>query len=77
MPRLIFKDGKLSAEVYVHVTRDYACECGAKFTITMNMPENVSYNGQINVNANCPTCNQPVVIPAGHHYIENYKLLTK
>jgi hypothetical protein len=77
MPKLTIQNGKLSAEVYVQVTRDYECSCGAKFTITMSLPENVSYNGKINVNANCPKCNEPVVIPEGHHYIENYKLLTK
>lgn len=77
MPKITIKDGKLSAEVYVQVTRDYTCSCGTTFTITMNMPEGVTYNGRINVNANCPSCGEPVVIPEGHHYIENYKLLTK
>lgn len=78
MPKIILKDGKLSAEVYVQVTRDYTCPCGTNCTITLDMPEGVTYNGKINVtNVNCPKCGEPVVIPEGHHYIENYKLLTK
>lgn len=77
MPQITIKDGKLSASVYVQVTRDYVCSCGAQYTITMNMPEGVSYNGKIIVNANCPACTKPIVIPDGHHYIENYKLVTK
>lgn len=77
MPKLTFKDGNLSAEIYVQVTRDYECSCGFKSTITMSLPEGVSYNGQIKVNANCPSCNKAIVIPKGHHYIENYKLLTE
>ncbi len=77
MPKITIKDGKLSAEIYVQVTREYVCSCGTKSTITMNMPEGVSYNGKINVNANCSTCNEPVVIAEGHHYIENHTLLTK
>lgn len=78
MPKITIKDGKLSAEIYVQVTRDYTCPCGANSTITMDMPEGVTYNGKITVtNVNCPKCDQPVVIPEGHHYIENYKLLTK
>ena len=77
MPQITFKDGVISAVSYVQVTRDYICSCGAKNTITMNLPEGVSYNGTITVKANCPKCNEPVVIPHGHHYIENYKLLTR
>lgn len=78
MPKITLKDGVLSAEVYVQVTRDHTCPCGASFTITMDMPEGVSYNGKINVtNVTCPKCGGPVILPDGHHYIENYKLLTK
>ena len=78
MPKITLdKDGNLSAEVYVQVTREHICSCGAKSTVTMNLPEGVTYNGKINVNANCPKCGEKVVIPDGHHYIENYKLLTK
>lgn len=77
MSKISFKDGKLSAEVYVQVTREYICDCGSQFTITINMPEGVTYNGRINVNANCQNCGKPVVIPEGHHYIEGYQLLTE
>ena len=77
MPQITIKDGVISAIAYVQVTREYICDCGAKNTITMNLPEGVTYNGAINVNANCPSCSKPVTIPHGHHYIENYKLLTK
>jgi hypothetical protein len=77
MPPITIKNGVVSAVAYVQVTREQACDCGAKNTITMSMPEGVSYTGAINVKANCPSCGKPVTIPHGHHYIENFKLLTK
>lgn len=77
MPQITIKDGVISALVYVQVTRDYVCDCGAESTITMSLPEGVTYSGAINVKANCPCCDKPVSIPYGHHYIENHKLLTK
>lgn len=77
MPEITLNDGVLSAQVYVQVTRNYSCTCGANFTITLNMPENVIFNSQISIDKNCPQCNQPIVIPKGEHYVENYKLLTK
>jgi hypothetical protein len=77
MPTITVKDGVLSAEVYVQVSRDYTCQCGAKSTITMSLPEGVSYTSEIKVDANCTKCGEKVIIARGHHYIENYKLLTK
>ena len=77
MPKITLKDGILSAVVYVQVTRQHQCVCGEVLTITMQLPEGVSYNSEINVNSNCPKCGESVVIPYGHHYIENYQLLTK
>lgn len=77
MPTLTIKDGVISAQVYVQVTRDHICNCGEEFTITMSMPENVTVNGAIKVNVNCPQCGGAVIIPHGHHYVENYKLLTE
>jgi hypothetical protein len=69
MATITIKDGVLS--------REYVCACGANCTITMQLPEGVIYNGPITVNAQCPACGNAVVIPDGHHYIENYQLLTK
>ncbi len=78
MPEITIKDGKVSAVSYVQCTRDHLCDCGAKFTITMNWPESVICNGSITVkNTACPTCGEKVVIPHGKHYVENFKLLTK
>ena len=78
MPKITLKDGNISSDVYVQVSRDHICTCGEKFSLTLNMPEGVTYNGKINVtNVACPKCGEPVVLPEGHHYIENYKLLTK
>lgn len=78
MPEITFKDGVLSSTVYVQVTRDYICDCGEELTLTLSLPEGVSFSSEISVsNVNCPACNKPVLIPRGHHYIENYKLLTK
>lgn len=77
MPQITIRNGVISTVVYVQVTRDYVCDCGTKSTITMSFPEGVSYNGAINIEANCPSCDRPVAIPKGHHYIEDFKLLTK
>lgn len=78
MPTFQLKDGVLTSKVYVQVTRDYQCQCGTDSTLTMSLPEGVSYTSEITVkNAHCPGCGKVVVIPYGHHYIENYRLLTK
>jgi len=78
MPKINIKDGNLVSDVYVQVTRDHVCSCGQKFTVPMKMPEGVTYTARINVtDVKCPTCGEPMVIPEGHHYIENFKLLTK
>jgi hypothetical protein len=77
MPTITLKDGVLSAETYVQVTREHQCNCGESLTLTLNMPEGVTFNSQITVNKDCPTCGDPIVIPRGEHYIEDYKLLTK
>jgi hypothetical protein len=77
MPEITMKNGVLSAVSNVRCTRQHECICGEKLTITLDLPEGVSYKGQINVNQNCPSCDQPVVISKGHHYIENFQLLTK
>lgn len=78
MPRFTLKDGKLSSEVYIQVTRDHQCACGRHFVITLNWPEGLSSNSKISIdNCVCPACEQPVIIPEGHHYVEDFKLLTK
>jgi hypothetical protein len=78
MPTITIKDDKLTAEVYVQCTREHECTCGQCMTLTMNMPEDVTVNGAITVdNAKCPSCGETVVIPAGRHYVENYRLLTE
>ncbi|NYT80899.1 hypothetical protein H0A70_05245 [Alcaligenaceae bacterium] len=78
MPKFTLKDGVLSSQVYVQVTREHKCSCGEEMTITMSLPEGVGYRTQITINnAHCPGCGETVVIPYGHHYIENYRLLTK
>ena len=77
MPEITLKDGHLSAVSYVQCTRAFECQCGHNLTITMDLPEGVTYNGAITVDANCPLCNEQVVIAKGLHYIEDYKLLTR
>ena len=77
MSEIILKGGAISAVSYVQCTRDYECECGTKSVITLQLPEGVEYNGEIMINASCPMCQVPVIIPTGYHYIENYILLTK
>ena len=77
MAEITIKDGKISSVSYVQCTREHVCPCGVHLTITMNLPEDVSYDAKITVNQNCPECGESVVIPRGHHYIEDYRLLTK
>jgi hypothetical protein len=77
MPQITIKDGVISAVSYVQVTREHICDCGSTSTITMSLPEGVTYNGTITVKADCPSCSKPVVIPHGYHYVEDYVLLTK
>ncbi len=78
MPEITIKNGVISAVTYVQCTREYECGCGNKMSVTLNLPEGVSVNGSITIkDANCPTCKAPVVIPQGHHYIENFRLLTR
>ncbi len=77
MPEITIKDGVISAVTYVQCTREHKCGCGKTLTITMQLLEGVSYTGEINVDSNCPSCQAPIVIAKGHHYIENYILLTK
>lgn len=69
---------QLSADSYVRVSREYECSCGAKFTVTTDWPEGLTVNGAVNFNnVNCNQCGEPVRLPNGHHYVENYRLLTK
>jgi ssDNA-binding Zn-finger/Zn-ribbon topoisomerase 1 len=79
MPEItLSKDGVLSAVTYVQCTRAYECACGTELTITLTLPEGVTFKSAINVtNVKCPSCHEPIVIPKGHHYIENYQLLTR
>lgn len=77
MAKFTIKGGKLTAEVYVQVTRDHTCACGQEMNLTMNMPDGLTVTGIINVNGvYCPSCRAQVVIPDGHHYVENFKLLS-
>lgn len=78
MPELTFKDGVLTAFSYVQATRDYQCKCGMRTTLKLTLPENVEFKSQLSVkDMNCPRCKEPVVIPMGLHYVENFVLLTK
>ena len=70
--------GDLTARNCVQATKDHQCDCGTKFTITLDWPENVTANSQITLNnAVCPTCRAPVVLPTASYYVENFRLLSK
>ena len=77
MARITIKNGQLSSDLLVQVKRDHVCECGAKSVLTAEWPEGLSVNGAVNFNVKCPQCGVPVTLPDGHHYVENYRLLTK
>lgn len=68
---------ELSTLSHIEVSHVYKCLCDAKYTITLQLPEGVEFNGQISLNANCPVCGRQIILPHGHHYIENGQLLTK
>lgn len=77
MNTIRIKDGHLSTDVYVQVEREIECPCGFKGTITLQLPEGVSFNTEFRLTNTCPECGKQLVIPYGHHYIENFRLLTK
>jgi hypothetical protein len=75
MPKIYFKDGVLTAESYVKVTRQYTCKKGTTSTITLELPEGVTYQGTISMNLQCPCCGEQVAIPAGKHSINSEGVL--
>lgn len=77
MANVTIKNGVMTSTVSVQVTRDYLCSCGAKSVLTVDWPEGVTVNAPVNFNIKCPSCGANVALPSGHHYVENYRLLSK
>ena len=75
MPKITIKDGVLTAESYVEAKRQYTCQKGTVSTLTLTLPEGVTFQGAINVNAQCPCCGEQVVIPTGKHSINSDGIL--
>ncbi|SOB53865.1 hypothetical protein [Pseudomonas lundensis] len=71
MPKFTFKDGVLSSDSYVKATRQYTCGKGTVSELTLDMPEGLTVQGAINVNAQCPCCGEKVVIPTGKHSVNS------
>lgn len=72
------KTGSMSAVSHVQASYDHECECGAKFSLTVDWPENLVVNSTINFNnVKCPSCQTAVILPRGEYYVENFRLLRK
>lgn len=76
MPKMTMKDGILSFEDKVPVKIDYVCECGAEATITMELPENVTFNSEISISSLvCSTCGNGVKLPRSSYTVIDGKLV--
>lgn len=71
MPTYEIKDGVLSANSYVKATRQYTCKKGTGSVVTLDMPEGLTVQGAISVNAQCPCCGEKVEIPTGTHRVNS------
>ncbi len=48
MPELTLKpDGTLEALVYSRATFEHTCECGCKYTISIDMPEGIIFESSL------------------------------
>ena len=77
MNELKIENGKISALIYVRVKRSYTCDCGCKGELTLDIPDVVELLGELHTDVACPECGKAIVIPYGHHYVENFHLLTR
>ena len=77
MPELTLKpDGTLEALVYSRATFEHTCECGCKYTISIDMPEGIIFESSLHIKgATCPQCGQECVLPRGRYTVRNYKLV--
>lgn len=67
--------GTISAVSNVLVSREHTCACGTNFTFTLEWPENLTQQGAISINgATCPSCQQPIHLPKGRYWAENFEL---
>lgn len=72
------KAAELSTKSYVRASLDRECQCGNRFQVTMEWPENLTVNGPLSIdNACCPVCAEHVVLPEACYYVENFHLLSK
>lgn len=50
MPELTLKpDGTLEALVYSRATFEHTCECGCKYTISIDMPEGIIFESSLHI----------------------------
>ena len=76
MPKFTIKDGVASFEDKVPTQIDYTCECGAEATITMELPENVTFNSEITFNSLvCSKCGKDVKLPRSSYKVIEGKLV--
>ena len=71
MPELTLKpDGTLEALVYSRATFEHTCECGCKYTISIDMPEGIIFESSLHIKgATCPQCGQECVLPRGRYTV--------
>lgn len=73
---MTIKDGVVSFEDQVPVQIDYTCECGAEATISMELPENVTFNSEINFSSlECSKCGKGVKLPRSSYTVRDGKLV--
>ena len=69
-------DGTLEAKVFCHASFDYTCQCGEKFTVSCNLPENIIFHSTLNIDGIvCPACGRGIALPRGRYTVRDYKLV--
>ncbi|ELP4887832.1 hypothetical protein QPB17_002810 [Vibrio cholerae] len=77
MPKFtIDKNGVATFEDKVPTQIDYECSCGSKATITVELPENVTFNSEITFSQlKCSECGQGVKLPRSSYTVKDGKLV--
>ena len=67
--------GDFFAVLRVQASGQYQCACGQKIDFTVEWPEGVVQTGTVTItDSRCPQCHQPVVLPFGKHWVEDFRL---
>lgn len=72
----IDKNGVTTFEGKVPTQIDYECGCGSKATITVDLPEDVTFNSEITFSRlKCSDCGQGVKLPRSSYTVKDGKLV--